>query len=117
MANKRIKLTEQDILSRVNLPLLPGDIVTHNTYFPQSDVAEHYKILSIYNLEVPYKDDNRPPKLETWANVEIVRSPKTPAAVGVKMKSPIFAFRRVSDRTLGDYLKDRKDRGVAVWPI
>lgn len=117
MANKQIKLTEREILAGVNLPLLPGDIVTDNIYFPKSNLAEHFKILSIYNLEVPYMDDNRPPHLETWANLEIVRSPESPGQVGTKMTQPLHIFRRIQDRTLGDYLKDRKDRGVAVWPI
>ena len=107
MANRRIKLSEMDILSKVKLPLMPGDIVTDRPLFPNSKKAEHLKILSIWDLEIPYQDQDRPPHLETWANVEIVRSP-LPAAIGIKMSDPISKFGRVEKRSIADYIRDRE---------
>ncbi len=110
MSNKRIRLTEQDILSKVRLPLMPGDIVTKNIYFPASNRAEHFKILSVYDLEIPYKDGTQPPQRRTWANAEIVRSPDTPAAVGIQLTDPIHVFRRIEERTVADYIAEKGEK-------
>jgi hypothetical protein len=105
MENKRVKLTEIEILSRVSLPLLPGDIVVKNVYMANRDTAEQYKILEVYDLKIPYRDIKSHFMTETWANVEIVRSPIA-AAIGIQMTDKIQTFRRLEDRSIADYVRD-----------
>ncbi len=99
MANKRVKIK----FWHGRGVQLVGDIVTDNFYFPDSPRADHWKILALYEVLTPYKDETRPPVRRAWMNIECVKS-QNPALVGTQMSDPV-GYRKVGGRrTLADFV-------------
>jgi hypothetical protein len=106
------------ILDDLRIPIMPGDIVTEGWYKPSvPDFHDQFRVLSVWHLEIPYKDASKDPVIEVWVNVECIHSKRTPARIGNQEQMKAAAVRRIEDRRLGYYLAEmerREDEAQAV---
>lgn len=96
---------------------LVDDIVTDNIYFPDSNLADHWKVLRLFDSLVPFKDgmlNGKPtdPVRESWMAVECIRSNKTPGLVGTKMEVKTGSWRKVGGRRTVEDFVDGKDAEI-----